>query len=867
MSVITGNPTIASPQIERLSNGTVVTVGKHQVEILDYMTEGGFAQIYKVKFIDLINIHLNDDNEEDNIDNTNNTKVVDPKDIYKDTLLQPGELACLKRVIVQDKNGLNELRNEVNVMQQLKYKPNIVQLFDSNAQRYTKYSPNGFEILLLMELCPNKSLLDYMNQRLATKLSEGEILKIMYDITLAISQMHYLDIPLIHRDIKIENVLVDKQNNFKLCDFGSTSTTFPIVTTHHDIALLSHDIFVHTTPQYRSPEMIDLYKCLPINEKSDIWALGVFLYKLLFFITPFERTGQFAILHSKFEFPNNQYSSKLINLIIIMLSENPNLRPNIYQVMYQLCEILHCPVPLHDKYGVGPYNFDQYMWFQKKSQNLQLQIFNFQNKLRQQNGTLSKEDDFFLNQLYADTFNILPSIPVPQKTSNIKATTDFTNVKTNLIVPEEDVKQSNVVTATIKTSESELMNANIISSKNTPYNNTNTTNNKEEVLNELNEVQIFDNQETNIGEKYFPSITELSDYIDRNHEEKLKQKLLQQQQQQQQQYVNVEYVNQPATNTMTGTLITNTSPSLIPQSNTTTLKQHKSNNPFPKMNRDFKDGINVQNLSYHQKQQQESINSQISVVTPGQPTHQNQYSAIVSSTQPITGLHGILPPSNEQAITNQDKTPFPPSSSTASNSSVLSSPSPPPVPPHPHKRNLPHNSNQKTEIQGEDARILPEVPPRPMKERLNDSLIDLSSSPSISSTLLEKNPQGNQNSASRDRNLEKEIMETNDSIQLVDPPTTESIEFDLEDVKRKSLDMKLQRLAIESQALQNGTSDYEKQYDDGQKSSDDESITDMKKSFNEQHSSLDLERFNNEIQKDQKKKHKIFSMLRNDRRI
>lgn len=55
-----------------------------------------------------------------------------------------------------------------------------------------------------MELCPNKSLLDYMNQRLSTKLTEAEIVKIMYDVALSISQMHYLPVPLIHRDIKIE---------------------------------------------------------------------------------------------------------------------------------------------------------------------------------------------------------------------------------------------------------------------------------------------------------------------------------------------------------------------------------------------------------------------------------------------------------------------------------------------------------------------------------------------------------------------------------------------------------------------------------------------------------------------------------------
>lgn len=857
MSLISGNPTITSPQVERLSNGTIVSVGKHQVEIVDYIAEGGFSQIYKVKFIDLINVNLMENNSKNKENTVEDGNAIENKDLYKDTSLQPGELACLKRVIVQDDNGLNELRNEVNVMQQLKHKPNIIQLFDSNAQRYTKYSPNGFEILLLMELCPNKSLLDYMNQRLATKLSEKEILKIMYDTTLAISQMHYLDIPLIHRDIKIENVLVDKQNNFKLCDFGSTSTTFPVVTTHHDIAILSHDIYVHTTPQYRSPEMIDLYKCLPIDEKSDIWALGVFLYKLLFFITPFERTGQFAILHSKFEFPNNKYSSKLINLIIIMLSENSNLRPNIYQVMYQLCEILQCPVPIPDKYGIGSYSFDQYMWFQKNSQNLQLQIFNLQNKLRQQNGVLSEEDNYILNQLYINSFNVLPSIPIPQRTSAIKTTTDFTNVKANPAEYEENLEQTNeMVTTTVK--ESELKDRNTRTINSPIYNNT--------AKEGLEELQKIDNQEIDIGERYFPSVDELNDYIDKKREDKLKQQLHQQQHKSeevgQQQYVSVEYINPPTT----------TSPSAVPQSNTTTLKQHKSNNPFPKMNYDVVDGSSAQQVLYQYQQQQQQqqvlINSQMPVVTPIQPIRQNKYSTMVNNPQQAIDMQSVLVPPNEQDIAKQYKNSFSPASSVTSVSSALSSSSPPPVPPHPYKEQYNQNLNKNVGILDEDTKSLPEVPPRPVKKPLDNSLIDLSATTStLSSPYLENNPHEYQNSATQNRKLEKDEANSTENKKLINPPTTESIEFDLESVKRKSLDMKLQRLAIESKALQDGASEDRKQYKDRHRASDEESITGMKKSFDQQRSLLDLERFNNEIQRDQKKKHKLFSILRSDKRI
>ncbi|SCU78457.1 LANO_0A03070g1_1 [Lachancea nothofagi CBS 11611] len=377
------------PGLEQLKTGSQVIVGNHRVEIVSYLAEGGFAQIYVVKFVEYAN----------------------ELEKQPSVTLALDQLACLKRVLVTDENGLNEMRNEVSVMKQLSGSPNVVQYYDSHASR-SRDGTAGFEVMLLMELCPNNSLLDYMNQRLATKLTEHEIIKIMFDVTRALAQMHYLLVPLIHRDIKIENVLVDAENNFKLCDFGSTSICLPVASTHQEIALLTNNIYIHTTPQYRSPEMIDLYRCLPIDEKSDIWALGIFLYKLLFYTTPFELTGQFAILHSKYEFPANHYSSKLINLIIIMLAENPNLRPNIYQVMDLLCSILKCQNPIEDKYKLGPYSFDKYAKYQAKLQKIQYQMYlSYENKERVD----------AMNDLFINCFEVAPKQPANMGTNTTKS--------------------------------------------------------------------------------------------------------------------------------------------------------------------------------------------------------------------------------------------------------------------------------------------------------------------------------------------------------------------------------------------------------------------------------------------------------------
>lgn len=265
----------------------------------------------------------------------------------------------------------------------------VVKYYDSNAQ---KLEDGTYEVLLLMEYCPNKSLLDLMNQHLKTKLSTDQILKIMYEISVAISSMHYMN--LIHRDLKVENVLINAKGDFKLADFGSTSGFIAPPKNQEEFQAVAYDILHQTTPQYRAPEMIDLYKNIPIDYKSDIWALGVFLYKLMYYTTPFELQGELAILHGYFQFPTNgpKYPSRLKNLVIIMLQVNPELRPNIYQIVHELCDILKKEVPIEDYYGLGAYNYEEYAKYQQQLQYQQQQLQ--QQQLQQQQLQLQQQQQY-----------------------------------------------------------------------------------------------------------------------------------------------------------------------------------------------------------------------------------------------------------------------------------------------------------------------------------------------------------------------------------------------------------------------------------------------------------------------------------------
>lgn len=131
-------------------------------------------------------------------------------------------IACLKRVSVPDKAQLNILRAEVDAMRRLKGHKFIVSYIDSHASRMDNGA--GYEVFVLMEYCANGTLIDFMNTRLHNKLKEDEVLKIMSDVSQGIAIMHSLQPPLVHRDIKIENVLISSDRSYKLCDFGSASS-------------------------------------------------------------------------------------------------------------------------------------------------------------------------------------------------------------------------------------------------------------------------------------------------------------------------------------------------------------------------------------------------------------------------------------------------------------------------------------------------------------------------------------------------------------------------------------------------------------------------------------------------------------------
>ncbi|XP_022410606.1 cyclin-G-associated kinase isoform X2 [Delphinapterus leucas] len=263
--------------------------------------------------------------------------------VYEAQDLESGREYALKRLLSNEEEKNRAIIQEVCFMKKLSGHANIVQ-FCSAASIGKEESDTGqAEFLLLMELCRGQ-LVDFL-KRIESKgpLSCDTVLKIFYQTCRAVQHMHRQKPPIIHRDLKVENLLLSNQGTIKLCDFGSATTIshYPDYSwSAQRRALVEEEITRNTTPMYRTPEIVDLYSNFPIGEKQDIWALGCILYLLCFGQHPFEDGAKLRIVNGKYAIPADDTRYSVFHgLIRAMLRVNPEERLSITELVSQLQEI------------------------------------------------------------------------------------------------------------------------------------------------------------------------------------------------------------------------------------------------------------------------------------------------------------------------------------------------------------------------------------------------------------------------------------------------------------------------------------------------------------------------------------------------
>ena len=154
--------------------------------------------------------------------------------------------------------------------------PNIVQLYDAVVEDDQAY--------IVMEFIEGTSLEQYcaINKLLPMHRAIGIIFKCCLALDYAFRQ------GVVHRDIKPANILLDKDDNPKITDFGLA------LNLNKDLNRDSTFIMGVGSPAYMSPEQIKNY---PLNQKTDLYSLGVLLFQLLTGRLPFRANNQGALVY------------------------------------------------------------------------------------------------------------------------------------------------------------------------------------------------------------------------------------------------------------------------------------------------------------------------------------------------------------------------------------------------------------------------------------------------------------------------------------------------------------------------------------------------------------------------------------------
>ena len=170
-------------------------------------------------------------------------------------------------------------------------------------------------IFLIQEYISGKELLHYIEN--TENLSEKDICKLYQQIISGIEYMHEMGIA--HRDLKLENILLNYKKDIKIIDFGLSNKY------DKDIDELLHSSC--GSPCYAAPEMIRGVEYRGIN--TDIWSSGIILYLMLCKKFPFNDKNNSKlyqkILSGRFNIPN-YLSNDAKDIIIKLLKVNPQER-------------------------------------------------------------------------------------------------------------------------------------------------------------------------------------------------------------------------------------------------------------------------------------------------------------------------------------------------------------------------------------------------------------------------------------------------------------------------------------------------------------------------------------------------------------
>ncbi|KAK4744239.1 hypothetical protein SAY87_010551 [Trapa incisa] len=237
---------------------------------------------------------------------------------------------AVKKFLDQDFSGaaLEEFKQEVRIMRRLRH-PNVV-LFMGAVTRPPHLS-------IITEYLPRGSLYRIIH-RPHCQIDEKRRIKMALDVARGMNCLHTSNPTIVHRDLKSPNLLVDKNWNVKVGDFG--------------LSRLKHNTFLSSkstagTPEWMAPEVL---RNEPSNEKCDVYSFGIILWELATLrlpwsgMNPMQVVGAVGFQNRRLDIPK-ELDPKVASIIWGCWQTEPNLRPSFSELSVALKSLQRLVVP------------------------------------------------------------------------------------------------------------------------------------------------------------------------------------------------------------------------------------------------------------------------------------------------------------------------------------------------------------------------------------------------------------------------------------------------------------------------------------------------------------------------------------------
>jgi serine/threonine protein kinase/Tfp pilus assembly protein PilF len=294
---ISQTKTLETPAKE-LTRGTLFA-GRY--EIIEELGKGGMGRVYRV--------------EDKKLD-------------------QEVALKLIKSEVAKDKKTIERFRNELKTARMIAHK-NVCRMFDLGEDEGAYF--------ITMEYIRGEDLKSFIHR--SGQLAAGTSIRIAKQICDGLSEAHKLGV--VHRDLKSNNIMIDKEGNARIMDFGIARSAEGKKITGAGVMI--------GTPEYMSPEQVEAKE---VDQRSDIYSLGIILYEMLTGRVPFEGDTPFTIgVKHKSEIPKNpkelntHISDDLSSLILRCLEKDKGERyQSAAEVRSQLTDIKNA-MPTTEKIG------------------------------------------------------------------------------------------------------------------------------------------------------------------------------------------------------------------------------------------------------------------------------------------------------------------------------------------------------------------------------------------------------------------------------------------------------------------------------------------------------------------------------------